>query len=175
MRIAETEEDFADNFTTAQRESVNAFGDDTMYLERYVQRPRHIEFQVLADSQGHVIHLGERDCSVQRRHQKMLEESPSPALSDALRKAMGEAAVKAARAVGYENAGLSLIHISARSLKIPLEKVPMNIQRTGNTAAASVPILLDEVNRAGRLKRGEKLVLAGFGAGLTWGSVVLEW
>ncbi len=75
----------------------------------------------------------------------------------------------------FHQANLRILQATARSLKIPLEKVPVNIQRTGNTAAASVPILLDEVNRAGRLKRGEKLVLAGFGAGLTWGSVVLEW
>ena len=81
MRIAETEKDFADNFTTAQRESVNAFGDDTMYLERYVGRPRHIEVQIIADKFGNVVQLGERDCSIQRRHQKLIEESPSSAIT----------------------------------------------------------------------------------------------
>lgn len=105
MRVAWGPEELEMQFGTAKREAETSFSDSTMYLERYVQRPRHIEFQILADSQGHVIHLGERDCSVQRRHQKLLEESPSPALSPSLRKAMGEAAVKAARAVGYENAG----------------------------------------------------------------------
>ena len=82
-----------------------AFGDNTMYIEHFVQRPRHIEFQILADSFGNVIHLGERDCSVQRNHQKMIEESPSAALDDELRRRMGEAAVKAAKAAGYVNAG----------------------------------------------------------------------
>lgn len=82
-----------------------AFGDGTMYLEHYVQHPRHIEFQILADQYGNIIHLGERDCSVQRNHQKMIEEAPSAALSEELRAKMGEAAVRAAKAAGYTNAG----------------------------------------------------------------------
>ena len=73
MRVSESEEDFMDNFNMAQSESVNAFADDTMYLERYVQRPRHVEVQIMADKFGNVVHLGERDCSIQRRHQKMIE------------------------------------------------------------------------------------------------------
>lgn len=105
MRIAEKSEDFESNFNTAQRESVNAFGDDTMYIEKYIQSPRHIEFQILADKHGNVVHLGERDCSIQRKHQKMIEESPSVAIDDELRKKMGETAVRAAKAVGYESAG----------------------------------------------------------------------
>lgn len=105
MRISRSEEDFEANFKNAQLESVKGFSDDTMYLERYVENPRHIEFQILADRFGNVVHLGERDCSIQRRHQKVLEESPSAALSDELRARMGETAVRAARAVGYENAG----------------------------------------------------------------------
>ena len=79
--------------------------DDTMYIEKYIEQPRHIEFQILADEHGHVVHLGERDCSIQRRHQKVIEEAPSAAISPELRKEMGETAVKAARAVGYVNAG----------------------------------------------------------------------
>jgi len=105
MRVARTPEELESQFLTAQREAEKGFSDPTMYMERFVENPRHIEFQILADSHGNVIHLGERDCSVQRRHQKMIEESPSPALTPAVRQAMGEAAVKAARAVGYENAG----------------------------------------------------------------------
>ena len=105
MRIAEKSEEFEMNFNTAQRESVNAFGDDTMYIEKYIQSPRHIEFQILADKHGNVVHLGERDCSIQRKHQKMIEESPSVAIDDELRKKMGETAVRAAKAVGYESAG----------------------------------------------------------------------
>lgn len=105
MRVSESEEDFIDNFNMAQSESVNAFADDKMYLERYVQRPRHVEVQIMADKFGNVIHLGERDCSIQRRHQKMIEESPCCAISEELRQKMGETAVRAAKAVGYENAG----------------------------------------------------------------------
>lgn len=105
MRVSRSEEDFEANFLNAQMESVKGFADDTMYIERFVERPRHIEFQILADKHGNVIHLGERDCSIQRRHQKVLEEAPSVAISSKLRARMGEMAVRAAKAVGYENAG----------------------------------------------------------------------
>ena len=105
MRVAHSPEDFEAGFQTAQREAEMAFGDNTMYIERFIQRPRHIEFQILADHFGNVVHLGERDCSVQRNHQKMIEESPSPALSQELRRKMGEAAVRAAKAARYTNAG----------------------------------------------------------------------
>lgn len=105
MRISYGEEDFEANFQNAQMESIKGFSDDTMYLERYIEKPRHIEFQIMADKYGNVVHLGERDCSIQRRHQKVLEESPSIAISQSLRRQMGETAVRAAKAVGYENAG----------------------------------------------------------------------
>lgn len=105
MRIAESEAEFLEHFQMAQQESVNAFGDNTMYLERYVRKPRHVEVQIMADKFGNVVHLGERDCSIQRRHQKMIEESPCVALTEELRQKMGQTAVQAAKAVGYENAG----------------------------------------------------------------------
>ena len=105
MRVAETKEEFGQSFLTAQKEAQMAFGDNTMYIEHFVQNPRHIEFQILADKYGNVVHLGERDCSIQRNHQKMIEESPSAALDEDLRRRMGEAAVKAAKAAGYQNAG----------------------------------------------------------------------
>ena len=105
MRVAYTKEEFENSFNTAQKEAQSAFGDDTMYIEHFVEHPRHIEFQILADKSGHVVHLGERDCSIQRNHQKMIEESPSIALSEELRKKMGKAAIKAAKAAGYVNAG----------------------------------------------------------------------
>lgn len=105
MRVSYGVEDFEANFQNAQMESIKGFSDDTMYLERYVEKPRHIEFQIMADKHGNVVHLGERDCSIQRRHQKVLEESPSVAISEELRREMGETAVRAAKAVGYENAG----------------------------------------------------------------------
>ena len=105
MRVAETRETFAASFQTAQKEAQMAFGDGTMYLERFVRNPRHIEFQILADCYGNVIHLGERDCSIQRNHQKMIEESPSVVIDEELRSRMGQAAVQAAKAAGYTNAG----------------------------------------------------------------------
>ncbi|MDF2611965.1 MAG: acetyl-CoA carboxylase, biotin carboxylase [Lachnospiraceae bacterium] len=105
MRIVESEDQFVRLFETASQEAKNAFGDDTMYIEKYIPRARHIEFQIMADNYGNVIHLGERDCSIQRRHQKMIEESPSVVISDELRKEMGDTAVKAAKAANYCNAG----------------------------------------------------------------------
>lgn len=105
MRVVRSGEEFEHNFNNAQREAINGFGDNSMYIEKYIEHPRHIEFQIMADNYGNIIHLGERDCSIQRRHQKLVEESPSPALDEATRKAMGETAVKAAKAVGYRNAG----------------------------------------------------------------------
>lgn len=105
MRTAHSPEEFENSFLTAQTEARNAFGDEAMYIEHFVENPRHIEFQILADHYGNVVHLGERDCSIQRHHQKLIEESPSPALTDKLRRKMGEAAVKAAKAAGYTNAG----------------------------------------------------------------------
>ena len=105
MRAVYDEKDFEKEFNNAQREAINGFADGTMYIEKYIENPRHIEFQILADNYGNVIHLGERDCSIQRNHQKMVEESPSAALDEKTRQQMGEMAVKAARAVGYTNAG----------------------------------------------------------------------
>ena len=105
MRIALGPDDFEENFKVAQLESVRGFGDNTMYIEKYVQEPRHIEFQIMADKYGNVVQFGERDCSIQRNHQKMIEESPSVALTPELRRRMGDAAVRAAKAVHYESAG----------------------------------------------------------------------
>ena len=105
MRVAENPEEFEKNFLLAQTEARQAFGDASMYIEHFITHPRHIEFQILADSFGNVIHLGERDCSIQRNHQKMIEEAPSAALSEEMRRKMGEMAVRAAKAAGYVNAG----------------------------------------------------------------------
>ena len=105
MRISRSEEDFTEHFNAAQLESVKGFSDDTMYIEKYIEKPRHVEFQIMGDKFGHVVHLGERDCSIQRRHQKVMDESPCEVISPELRKKMGEVAVKAAKAVNYENAG----------------------------------------------------------------------
>ena len=105
MRISRSEEDFTEFFNAAQLESVKGFSDDTKYIEKYIEKPRHVEFQIMADKFGNVIHLGERDCSIQRRHQKVLEEAPCSVISPELRRQMGETAVRAAKSVGYENAG----------------------------------------------------------------------
>ncbi len=105
MRIARNRDVFEQAFLTAQTEAKNAFGDDMMYIEHYVEHPKHIEVQILADKFGNVVHLGERDCSIQRNHQKLIEETPCATLSEDLRKEICEAAVKAAKAVNYENAG----------------------------------------------------------------------
>jgi acetyl-CoA carboxylase, biotin carboxylase subunit len=105
MRLVRQPEDLTKLFLAAQGEADAAFGNPGVYMEKFIERPRHIEFQVLADSYGNVVHLGERDCSIQRRHQKLLEEAPSPALSPELRKKMGDAAVRAAQSINYVGAG----------------------------------------------------------------------
>jgi acetyl-CoA carboxylase biotin carboxylase subunit len=105
MRVVHGEADLARAFDAARSEAQSAFGDGSIYLEKYLERPRHVEIQVLADAHGTVLHFGERDCSVQRRHQKIIEEAPSPALTPELRARMGQTAVAAARAVDYRNAG----------------------------------------------------------------------
>ena len=105
MRVANDAEEFARSFQMARTEALSAFGNGNVYVEKYLRRPRHIEFQILGDTHGNVIHLGERDCSVQRRHQKLIEESPSPGMTPALRERMGEAAVLGAKAIDYVGAG----------------------------------------------------------------------
>ncbi|MFQ6045213.1 MAG: acetyl/propionyl/methylcrotonyl-CoA carboxylase subunit alpha [Gemmatimonadales bacterium] len=105
MRVAKTAQEVEKGFSQAASEARSAFGDSSVYLERFIERPRHVEIQVMADQSGRTVHLGERECSVQRRHQKLIEESPSMAVDQELREKMGEAAVSAARAVGYVSAG----------------------------------------------------------------------
>lgn len=105
IRIAYSEEDLIKAYEVVKQEALLSFNDDSLYIEKFVENPRHVEIQVLADEHGNCVHLGERDCSVQRRNQKILEETPSSAISDALRKKMGEVAVNAVKKVGYENAG----------------------------------------------------------------------
>ncbi|HOK03939.1 MAG TPA: acetyl-CoA carboxylase biotin carboxylase subunit [Victivallales bacterium] len=105
MRIAHNEASLIQGFHAARSEAEKAFGNPEVYIEKYIEKPRHIEIQILADSHGNVVHLGERDCSIQRRHQKLIEESPSPFLTPDLRKKMGNTAIKAASSVGYTNAG----------------------------------------------------------------------
>jgi 3-methylcrotonyl-CoA carboxylase alpha subunit len=105
MRVVNSSAEFADALASCKREAINSFGDDAVLIEKYVQRPRHIEIQVFGDTHGNCVYLFERDCSVQRRHQKVLEEAPAPGMTEALRQQMGEAAVAAAKAVNYVGAG----------------------------------------------------------------------
>ena len=105
MRIVRKEEELETQLQAAITEAVAAFGNGAVYIERYIERPRHIEIQVLADEYGDCIHLGERECTIQRRHQKLLEEAPSPVLTEEQREAMGSVAVKACKEIGYSSAG----------------------------------------------------------------------
>ncbi len=105
MRVVESENEFEEQLERASSEALSSFGDDAVFIEKYVQNPRHIEIQILADKHGNAIHLNERECSIQRRHQKVIEEAPSAVLDDALREIMGSTAVKIAKACGYSNAG----------------------------------------------------------------------
>ena len=105
MRVVEREEDLEKNFWSAESEAVSAFGDGTMYMEKYIASPRHVEVQILGDEHGNVVHIGERDCSMQRRHQKLIEESPAVLLDEPTRKRLHETAIRAAKAIGYAGAG----------------------------------------------------------------------
>ncbi|KYK29636.1 MAG: pyruvate carboxylase subunit A [Candidatus Proteinoplasmatales archaeon SG8-5] len=105
MKVVHTKDELADSIDSARREAMSSFGNDELLMEKYLEKPRHIEFQILADERGKVVHLFERECSIQRRHQKVIEETPSVALDEELRARMGEAAVKAAETIGYTNAG----------------------------------------------------------------------
>lgn len=114
MKVVERDEDLADALASAQREALSSFGDSRMLVEKYVLKPRHVEIQVFADQHGNCLYLNERDCSIQRRHQKVVEEAPAPGLSPELRRAMGEAAVRAAQAIGYVGAGTVEFLLDAR-------------------------------------------------------------
>ncbi len=115
MRVANNDISLVHNLSSARSEAETAFGDSSIYIEKYLPEPRHVEFQILADRQGNVIHLGDRDCSVQRRHQKVIEESPSPGIANDLRRKMGRAAVKLAKSVGYHGAGTVEFLVQDRS------------------------------------------------------------
>jgi len=113
MRLVPSANELAAAWRDAASEALNAFGDARVYIEKYLDRPRHIEIQIFADSHGNIVYLGERECSVQRRHQKVIEEAPSPFMTPELRRAMGEAAVRLAREAGYTNAGTAEFLVDA--------------------------------------------------------------
>jgi acetyl-CoA carboxylase biotin carboxylase subunit len=154
MRSVERESDLASAWRDAASEAQNAFGDGRVYLEKYLERPRHIEIQILADQHGHTVYLGERECSVQRRHQKVIEEAPSPIMTPELRQAMGEAAVKLARAGNYTNAGTVEFLVDAQRNFYFLE---MNTRLQVEHPVTEMVTSLDLVKLQMRIAAGEPL------------------
>ncbi|HBY71565.1 MAG TPA: acetyl-CoA carboxylase biotin carboxylase subunit [Lachnospiraceae bacterium] len=154
MRAVYRKENLENAFRSAKAEAKAAFGDDTLYLEKLIINPKHIEFQILADSFGNVVHLGERDCSAQRRNQKMMEESPSPVMTEKLRKEMGDAAVKAAKASGYVNAGTIEFLLDSQGNYYFME---MNTRIQVEHPVTEMVTGMDMVREQIRIAGGEKL------------------
>ena len=157
MRVVASESDLSDALAAARREAASAFGDDTVYVEKLIERPRHVEFQVLADGHGNVVHLFERECSIQRRHQKIVEETPSTALDPDLRARMGETAVRAARAVGYTNAGTVEFLLDASGDFYFLEvNARIQVEHPITEFVTGVDLVREQI----RVARGERLDIA---------------
>jgi acetyl-CoA carboxylase biotin carboxylase subunit len=154
MRVVREESELAPSLEAAQREARNAFGDDAVYVEKYIVGPRHVEIQVIGDQHGNMLSLNERECSVQRRHQKMVEEAPSVAVTPAIRKAMGEVAVKAAKAAGYVNAGTCEFLLDASGNYYFLE---MNTRLQVEHPVTELVTGIDLVQWQLRVAAGEKL------------------
>ena len=157
MRVVDDLARFDEALASARREAKAAFGDDTMLLERYLQRPRHVEFQILADAHGNTVHIGERECSIQRRHQKVIEEAPSVAVGADLRSRMGAAAVEAARSVGYTNAGTAEFMLDAGGAFYFLE---MNARLQVEHPVTELVYGVDLVHEQLRIADGERLRFA---------------
>lgn len=158
MRIVREPDAVAREFETASQEALRAFGDGSMYLEKYLERPRHVEFQVFGDHHGNVIHLGERECSIQRRHQKLIEESPSVALDPDLRRRMGEAAVALSKAVDYRNAGTVEFLLDQDGSFYFME---MNTRIQVEHPVTEMVMGVDLVKEQIRVAAGEKLSIRG--------------
>jgi acetyl-CoA carboxylase biotin carboxylase subunit len=154
MKIVREPEHLVQQYRTASSEALAAFGNGDMYMERYVERPRHVEIQIVADEHGEVIHLGERECSVQRRHQKVLEESPSPALNDKLRERMGRVAVEAMKTVGYNNVGTIEFLLDERGEFYFMEmNTRIQVEHPVTEAVTGIDLLKEQI----RLAAGEEL------------------
>jgi acetyl-CoA carboxylase biotin carboxylase subunit len=154
MRIAHNDVSFAKEYHVARAEAEKTFNNASVYLEKYIQNPRHIEFQILADSHGKVLHLGERDCSVQRRHQKLIEESPSPFLNSDLRKRMGKAAIRAATAAEYENAGTIEFIVDSRGEFYFIEmNTRIQVEHPVTEEVTGIDLIKEQI----RIASGEKL------------------
>lgn len=148
MRVAYNQGEFDKAYETAKAEAKNAFGDDTMYLEKYVLNPKHIEFQIIADKYGKTVHLGERDCSIQRRNQKVIEEAPS-LISDDLRNRMGEAAVNASKAVNYENAGTIEFLVSGDEFYFIEMNTRIQVEHPVTEMVTGIDIIKEQIKIAG--------------------------
>jgi len=156
MRICHNDVRLISSLLTAQREAEAAFGNPDVYIEKYVLQPRHIEIQLLGDEKGHIVHLGERDCTIQRRHQKLIEESPSPAIDEKLRKRMGEAAVKAAKSVKYVNAGTIEFLLDKRGDFYFMEmNTRIQVEHPVTEAVTGIDLIKEQIRIAG----GKKLSL----------------
>jgi acetyl-CoA carboxylase biotin carboxylase subunit len=154
MKIVREKEQLVQQFRIASAEALAAFGNGDMYMERYVERPRHIEIQIVADEHGEVIHLGERECSVQRRHQKMLEEAPSPALTEKLRERMGRVGVEAMKKVGYNNVGTIEFLLDERNDFYFMEmNTRIQVEHPVTEAVTGIDLLKEQI----RLAAGEQL------------------
>lgn len=154
MRIAHNDISFAKEYHVARGEAEKAFGNGAVYIERYIEKPRHIEFQILGDSHGKIVHLGERDCSVQRRHQKLIEESPSPFLTSDLRKKMGKAAIRAAEAAEYENAGTIEFLVDAKGNFFFIEmNTRIQVEHPVTEECTGIDLIKQQI----RMANGEKL------------------
>ncbi len=154
MKIVRDKAGLAQAYRTASAEALAAFGNGDMYVERYVEHPRHIEIQIVADEHGNVIHLGERECSVQRRHQKMLEESPSPALNEKLREKMGKVAVEAMKKVEYNNVGTIEFLLDERGDFFFMEmNTRIQVEHPVTEAVTGIDLLKEQI----RLAAGEEL------------------
>lgn len=156
MRVVEKEEDLEKNFWSAESEAMSAFGDGTMYMEKYISNPRHIEVQVLGDEYGNVVHVGERDCSMQRRHQKLIEESPAVILDDTTRANLHETAVRAAKAIGYAGAGTFEFLYDQKDNKFYF--IEMNTRLQVEHCVSEMCSGLDLIEWMIRIAQGEKLL-----------------
>jgi acetyl-CoA carboxylase biotin carboxylase subunit len=158
MRVARDAEEFTRSFQVARSEALSAFGNGDVYIEKYLLRPRHIEFQILGDSHGSVIHLGERDCSVQRRHQKLIEEAPSPAMTPALRKAMGDDAIRGAKAIDYAGAGtIEMLLDSDGSYYFMEMNTRIQVEHPVTEMLTGIDLVKEQI----RVAAGEKLSATG--------------